>query len=109
MLSVFPNLLSYWLIAPVILRAALGLAFLHEAYAEKTARKITAAIKALIGALFLLGFLTQAAAAAGVIISLYELWQRQSAEVNDRLLLKLAIAAALLFLGPGVLSIDWPL
>ncbi|MEK7209056.1 MAG: hypothetical protein AAB677_02250 [Patescibacteria group bacterium] len=109
MLSIFPTLLSWWMVAPIILRAALGLAFLHEAYAGRTAKKIMALIKTLIGVLFLFGLLTQAAALIGVIISIYELWSRPQPEANDRLLLKLAIAAALLFLGPGSLSLDWPL
>ncbi len=106
MLSVFPTLLDWWLVAPVILRAALGLAFIHEAYAERQTQKIIALIKLLAGGLLILGLTTQAAALVGAIICLYELWRR---ETNDSRLLKLAIAVSLLFLGPGFFTLDLPL
>lgn len=109
MLSIFPTLLDWWLVAPVILRAALGLAFLHEAYGERTVKKIPSLVKAAAGALLVLGLYTQGAALAGVLITIYELWERRTEKSNDHLLLKLAIAAALLFLGPGFFSLDLPL
>ncbi|MBI2100444.1 MAG: hypothetical protein HYT47_00245 [Candidatus Vogelbacteria bacterium] len=106
MLSLFPNLLNYWLVAPVILRAALGLALVHEAYSARREQKVLALAKLLAGGLLIIGLATQAATLVGAIICLYELWRQGT---NDRLLLKLAIAVSLLFLGPGFLALDWPL
>ncbi|MBI2097999.1 MAG: hypothetical protein HYT46_03680 [Candidatus Vogelbacteria bacterium] len=106
MLSLFPNLLTYWLVAPVILRAVLGLAFIHEAYAERKTERVMSLLKAVAGGLLVIGLLTQAAALGGAIICLYELWRLGT---NDRRLLKLAIAVSLLFLGPGFFALDWPL
>lgn len=97
------------MIAPVILRAALGLALIHEAYTERKTRRSIALIKTLAGICLLIGFLTQLGALISVIIIAYALWRRDHPVANDYLLLQLAIAIALLFLGPGVFSLDFPL
>jgi len=106
MLSVFPNLLNWWMIAPVILRVALGLAFLHEAYGERKNNQLIALTKFFAGIGLLIGYLTQIGALIAVVVSLYELWQKGS---TDQRLFKLAIAISLLFLGPGIFSLDLPL
>lgn len=106
MLSVFPNLLNYWLAAPVILRAMLGLVLLHEAYAARRTERVSAAIKLLTGVCLFIGFLTQIGALAAAALSLRELWRQGT---TDQRLLKLGIAVSLLFLGPGFFSLDWPL
>ncbi|MBI4135927.1 MAG: hypothetical protein HY481_00010 [Candidatus Vogelbacteria bacterium] len=106
MLNVFPNLLAYWLAAPLILRAALGLSFLRAAYRERKINRLGAVIKLLTGTAVLIGFFTQISALAAAVISLHELWQRG---INEQRLFKLALAVSLLFLGPGLLSLDLPL
>jgi len=109
MLSVFPNLLNWWMIAPVILRAALGLALIHEGYGLRHKERTVAILKLLTGILLLIAYLTQVAALFALLFTLYELWQHKQPTTNDNLLFKLAIAAALLFLGPGAFSLDLPL
>jgi uncharacterized membrane protein YphA (DoxX/SURF4 family) len=106
MLSVFPNFLSYWMAAPLILRAALGLALLHEGYGSRKTQRITSPLKLALGALFIIGLLVQPAALGAALLTLYEMWRHGQ---NDKLLFKLAIAISLLMLGPGYLAIDLPL
>jgi len=109
MLSVFPNLLNWWIVAPVILRAALGLALVYEVRSFKNGNAVIPLIKVISGALLLIGLYTQGAALASAVIFLYELGWRRDPAANDYRLMKLAVAVALLFLGPGLFSLDFPL
>ncbi|MEK7552866.1 MAG: hypothetical protein AAB505_02035 [Patescibacteria group bacterium] len=109
MLSIFPTLLDYWLVAPVILRVALGLSLIYEVRTVRKVDVVIPLIKVCGGIFLLLGLYTQLAALISAIIFLYELWGRRDPAGNDYRRLKLAVAVALLFLGPGFLAIDLPL
>ena|SRR5581483_11868803 len=134
MLSLFPNLLNYSLVAPFILRVVLGLIFIDlGALKFKSEKKrwvesfnalhlrpadlfvaIYAAVQVIGGILLIIGLYTQAAALVFVIFTAIELYIEWSAkEILKRdfvfYALLLAIALSILLTGPGVYSIDLPL
>ncbi len=117
MLSIFPNLLTYSLFAPILLRLTIGAIFLFWAYANlRSTTKNTPliALEALIGLLLILGLFTQPAALLASIILLYRLGHKVKARafftdgVNYYFIL-LVISLSLLVLGPGSYSFDLPL
>ncbi len=134
MLSVFPALLTYKLLAPFILRVIAGIIFLELGYLklgkEKTAWHLffetihfkpsyffvtlLAAVEIVFGAFILTGYLTQIAALVMAII----LFAESYIELRDGTLLKrdivfylllLAICVSLLFSGAGAFAFDLPL
>lgn len=134
MLSLFPNLFTYELIAPLILRVIVGFIFLNLGYlkfkkekedwviffkliSEKWSVFITKIIGLIeiIGGIFLIiGFLTQGSALFLGIITFLNLYvETQEPSIIKRTipfyLMLVAILCSLLFLGPGFLSIDLPL
>lgn len=133
MLSVFPALLTFELLAP-FLRVAAGLIFLEFGYsklrkerAEKTAffenlglrpgKYFVIAfglIEVVGGAFILIGFLTQLAAAVLAIISIAALFIKMrkpdSLKTDTRAyLLLVAVLISLLFTGAGFFAFDLPL
>ena len=121
-LSLFPSLFSYAALAPFFLRLALGFLFVRMAY-RRTRREgglqqeiITsiawpmAFVEAVIGILLLIGLFTQAAALAALLFVIGSLWfYRRDQERRVILLLALAIALSILFLGAGALAFDLPI
>lgn len=134
MLNTFPNLLSFSLLAPLILRVFLGLIFINLGYLELTSEKkrwseffetvhlkpakmfvIVMGLFEIIGGFFLLaGFLTQMTALVFSIITFGEFY----AEYREETLLKrdiifylllFAISLSLLLSGAGLFAIDYPL
>lgn len=107
MLSIFPTLLDYWLIAPVILRLALGLTLVYGAYTARREQKFFALAKLLAGALLVIGLFTQIAAIISALLIIAALSKKPVQ--YQLLILELAIALSLLVLGPGFIAIDLPL
>ncbi len=118
MLSLFPSLLTFSLIAPFLLRIVLALVVLHFAYVHIMKRQhiavIFGSIQAISGFLLALGLFTQAAALILVII-FGLLMVKQIANkaflsdgVNYYLLL-FVIALSLVLTGPGAFAFDYPL
>lgn len=134
MLTTFPNLLTFSLIAPLILRVVLGLIFVNLGYLELTSEKkrwsvffdtvglkpatlfiIVVGLFEIIGGLFLIaGFLTQMTALIFSIITFGEFY----VEYREETLLKrdvifylliFAISLSLLLSGAGLFAIDYPL
>jgi uncharacterized membrane protein YphA (DoxX/SURF4 family) len=134
MLSLFPNLLTYQLLAPLILRVIVGLIFIDLGHLKLYKEKhqwhmffdtihlrpakyfvIAFGIIELIGGLFLVtGFLTQLVALIFAVILFAECY----AEMTDSKLIKrdlvfyvllLAICLSLVFLGAGAHAFDLPL
>ena len=134
MLNTSPNLLTFSLLAPVILRVVLGLIFINLGYVELTSEKkrwvaffetvhlkpatifvILMGLIEIIGGFFLIaGFLTQITALIFSIITFGEFY----AEYREETLLKrdlifylliFAISLSLLFSGAGLFAIDLPL
>jgi|SRR3989344_2803316 len=134
MLSVFPDLLAYGLIAPVLLRLALGVTFLRFGWGKLRGDKekkasffealglrpgkhyclALALIELAVGILLVVGLYTQVAALVAAIISgvAYHLKAKHSAHMeNSRstFFLLTIIGISLLFLGAGFWAFDWPL
>ena len=134
MLSVFPSLLTYKMLAPFILRLVAGIILLDIGYLklgkEKTAWHdffelihfkpsyffvtLLAVIEIVAGTFILTGYLTQLAALVMAII----LFAESYIEMKDGSLLKrdivfylllLAICLSLLFSGAGAFAFDLPL
>jgi len=134
MLSVFPNLLNYNVLAPFILRLAVGIIFLELGYLklgkEKSSWKmffetihfkpssffvlLLAVIEIIAGAFLVVGYLTQLAALVMAIILLAEAY----VELQDGALLKrdivfytllLVICVSLILTGAGAYAFDLPL
>lgn len=134
MLNTFPNLLTFSLIAPLILRVALGLIFINLGYLELTSEKkrwvafletvhikpsaffvILIGLIEIIGGVFLIaGFFTQMTALVFSIITFGEFY----AEYREETLLKrdlifyfliFVISLSLLFSGAGIFALDLPL
>ncbi len=134
MLSVFPNLLTYGLLAPFILRVVVGVIFLELGYLklgkEKSAWNlffqtihfkpssvyvtILALIEIVAGAFLVVGYLTQVAALVMAIILFAEAY----VELRDGALLKrdivfytllLVICVSLILTGAGAFAFDLPL
>lgn len=129
MLSIFPDLLTYGLLAPVLIRLALGLYFLYFGYALISTREISrnkkvakhfyvpslalGALSITGGVLVLVGFLTQAGALILALVSAYHIATPFSyGKIKDNRIVSLLLftmALSLLFSGPGFLAFDLPL
>lgn len=134
MLNTFPELLSYSLLAPFILRVVLGYLFVNLGYLKLKSEKsrwllffeaakvkpagiflkIFAFIEMIGGAMLIFGFLTQIAAVVLAILTFGELY----VEYKEESLLKrnlifyiliFAISLSLVFSGAGAFALDLPL
>ena len=134
MLNAFPSLLTFSLLAPLILRVVLGLIFINLGYIELTSEKkrwaaffetvhlkpatifvILMGLFEIVGGFFLIaGFMTQVTALVFSIITFGEFY----AEYREETLLKrdvifylliFAISLSLLLSGAGIFAIDLPL
>ena len=134
MLNTFPSLLTFSLLAPLILRVVLGLIFINLGYIELTSEKkrwtaffetihlkpakmfvILMGLFEIVGGFFLIaGFMTQIMALIFSIITFGEFY----AEYRDETLLKrdlifylliFTISISLLLSGAGLFAIDLPL
>ena len=134
MLNTFPSLLTFSLLAPLILRVVLGLIFINLGYIELTSEKkrwhaffatvhlkpatvfvILMGLFEIVGGFFLIaGFLTQIMALVFSIITFGEFY----AEYREETLLKrdvifylliFAISLSLFLSGAGIFAIDLPL
>ncbi len=133
MLSLFPNLFTYSLVAPFIIRIVLGAFFLYygirhhkeEAAAWNsvwndkkigswTVGSILAKVEIVIGVLLVLGLWTQAAAILVIVFNKVEWYKKHGMgwspvpEVWTKIFIS-AMGLALLFLGAGFLATDLPL
>lgn len=133
MLSVFPELFTYSLIAPLILRLAIGCYFLFGGIRKLRENKdnwnnlwsnsslgslalgpILAKIQIVIGIFLLAGLYTQIAAILAIVFAGAECWKRHrgtapSLHESWPTIFVIAISLALLFLGAGFLAFDLPL
>lgn len=134
MLNTFPGLLTFSLLAPLILRVVLGLVFINLGYIELTSEKkrwvaffetvrlkpakmfvIIMGLVEIIGGISLIaGFSTQIAALTFSIVTFGEFY----VEYREETLLKrdiifylliFTISLSLLFSGAGIFAVDLPL
>jgi uncharacterized membrane protein YphA (DoxX/SURF4 family) len=119
MLSLFPSLFAYEQVGPLIIRLTLGITLLYFGY-RKTLKKGTSSgsnarlygiVEIVIGIFLVIGLFTQLAALLNAIILVIKLGFkiRDGAFLTDGInyyILLLAMAVALLFMGPGFLAYD---
>ena len=119
MFSIFPSLLSYQMLAPLLIRLTLGAIFVYWTYKTlksrpNTNKKAIAVIEGVTGLLLIIGLWTQVAAliiTIDLIIRLYQKSQKRALltdGVNYYFIL-LILALSLMFTGAGFVAIDWPL
>ena len=116
MLSLFPTLLSYSQVAPLVIRVLLGIIFLFWCYQtfrkpSTGQQKILAGIEGVVGILFVIGMFVQAAALVASIYFIVRLIERahKKALLTDGVnyyLILLVLALSLLVTGAGVYAID---
>lgn len=134
MLSVFPHLLDFRLYGPTILRIAIGIYLLYFGYMKFVTNKeelwgffeqmgfkpgsyyanSLAVIEIVVGVCFIVGFMTQIAAAIGIVIGIVSMvisirhpGTKLRSPVEYSLLI--AISLAVLLMGAGKGGIDLPL
>src|SRR3989344_7983504 len=117
MLSIFPDLLTFGLFAPFIIRVALGFYFIGTAFAaaQSAYKKKDYSIATwahlktggIGGILVFTGFLTQIGALLLILRLLNDLYRHPATRVLSLLLL--AMAASLLVSGAGFFAFDLPL
>jgi uncharacterized membrane protein YphA (DoxX/SURF4 family) len=119
MLSTFPDLLSYQMFAPLLIRLTLGIILIHWTYKTlrshpDTNKKMVAIVEGVAGLLLVIGLWTQVAAlviAVDLVIRLFGKYQTKSLltdGVNYYFILFI-LALTLLFTGAGFVAIDLPL
>lgn len=127
MLNPFPELLTFGLLSPFIIRICLGIMFVRHGYfklfknrdelAGKTAKNVMIAVgsvEIIGGIMLLLGFLTQIAALVLAILVLsVAIYKKRGGEITKRDLsfavFVFLILISLLFSGAGFFAFDVPL
>jgi len=119
MLSIFPDLLAFGLLAPFFLRITLGLILISRSYRKlkqkgSVAENIIGVSSGISGLFLIVGFLAQPAALLAMFLQLKEIVKKNRQEqlqtpegiLNIVLFI---IALSLLFLGAGFYAFDLPL
>lgn len=119
MLSLFPSLLAYEQVGPMVIRLVLGITLLYFGY-EKLIKKGTSsgsnakaygAVEVIIALFLVIGLFTQLAALLNAIILVIKLSFKArdgklfSDGINYYVLL-LTMAVAVIFMGPGLFAYD---
>ncbi len=122
MLSVFPHLLTWSLVSPLLIRLTLGGVFIYWSYKgikeskglSKTKSKVLGIVGGIAGILLIIGLYTQIAAIFAILILGFCTAKKIASRefftdgVNYYFLL-LIMAVSLLFTGAGFLAFDLPL
>ncbi|OHB09103.1 MAG: hypothetical protein A2W64_02280 [Candidatus Zambryskibacteria bacterium RIFCSPLOWO2_02_39_10] len=114
-LSTFPELLSFGLLAPFLLRLACGV-FIFSIGRERLGKqyKVSSAVYAIVGALLVMGLYTQITAILAFIVIIFDFYTtRKTGALSQEKIVSYALAGiillSLLFTGPGFLAFDLPL
>ena len=114
-LSLFPHLLTYGLLAPMLLRISVGLLRLFAGIERyKKGHRISSILSIISSILIIIGLYTQIAAIAAIVLIFFDYYTEKkishiSKEKNALTILMIAILLSLLFTGPGFLAFDLPL
>ncbi|MEK7130995.1 MAG: hypothetical protein AAB924_01345 [Patescibacteria group bacterium] len=115
MLSLFPDLFNFSILAPFILRIALGVPLINHGLNKviikgKFSQRILGGIVFLSGILLVIGLFTQVSAIVVSLIIIVNsiVGQQDKKPLSDRLI-RLAIAISLILTGPGIFAFDLPL
>ncbi|MSU45128.1 MAG: hypothetical protein EXS47_00630 [Candidatus Zambryskibacteria bacterium] len=114
-LSIFPDLLTFNLLAPALLRLACGLFLLYLGWERyKKPYKWSLFAYVIVGILLILGLYTQIAVIVALIILKFDFWEsRKTTSISrEKYILQVmvnVVLISLLFTGPGFLAFDLPL
>ena len=113
MLSLLPQVLFLTPLAIAVIRITLGVLFLYAAWRQFPEKdvltRIFAALEVVIAIALIVGFWTQAAALAALIVLLVWLFSPKRIYPVSTLLLALVMALSLVVTGPGAFAFDLPL
>ena len=118
MLNIFPDLLSYGLLAPFLLRLVVGIFFVRKGIDDaKKSRvvkevwgRLLSFLEVASGILLIVGAKTQIVSIITLFLSIYAISKLKERGVEFYLYLLLAtISISLLFSGAGFLAVDLPL
>lgn len=114
MFSIFPTLLSFDHVVPLLLRVTLGLIFILWAYSKFRIDRTKSILEGIVGILLFIGFVTQLAALFACGILGFRLFKKikERAFLTDGVnyyLILFVIALSLLFTGAGFFALDLPL
>lgn len=114
MLSIFPSLLSYPLVAYFILRITLFLSLSFLAWQRKNKEyKGFSILEGITSIFILIGLFTQVAVLVSVLLTLieYYLESKKGQNVESKMVkyFMISISISLLLLGPGIFAFDMPL
>jgi uncharacterized membrane protein YphA (DoxX/SURF4 family) len=114
-LSTFPTLLTFGLLAPLLLRLVVGFIIISMSKERrKKPLQYLSLVYIAVGILIIAGLYTQITALIGVAVIKFDFWmdRKHTAHSKDRLIIDVllcAILLSLLFTGPGLLAFDMPL
>jgi len=114
-LSTFPELLTFGLFAPLILRLTAGLFILYRGSERyKKPYQITSVFYFISGILLILGFYTQIAAILALLVLKFDFYTDKKIGLisREKFILQVVvniIVISLLFTGPGFFAFDLPL
>ncbi|MGC9605388.1 MAG: DoxX family membrane protein [Minisyncoccia bacterium] len=121
-LSLFPSLLSFGQVSPLIIRVVLGVTLAYFGYEKIKGRgqssgsnsKMYGGVEIFIAIFLVIGLWTQLAALLNAVILVIKLGikAREKKLLSDGInyyILLLAMAVSLLFTGPGLFAFDLPL
>jgi hypothetical protein len=114
-LAIFPHLLTYGLVAPLLLRFAVAVYILFVAKIKyKHASTFAVLAFGIIGIFLLIGLYTQVVAGLAIILlstDLYQNIKKYDVNLEQKMIFAFAIVIllSLLFTGPGFLAFDMPL
>ncbi len=114
-LSVFPQLLTYSLVAPLILRLAVGILRLLAGFARHRKKHKWLAVFYFLSSLFIIvGLYTQIAVIVAVLLVKFDYYMEKKAgtlspEKKALTILMVVILLSLLLTGPGLFAFDLPL
>jgi hypothetical protein len=114
-LTLFPDLLTFGMIAPLLLRLAVAL-FIVFLGVERWNKKYgwTSFLYFISAALLIVGLYTQIAALLGILVVKFDFWfDKKSINVTYEhwalYSIVVVVLVSLIFTGPGFLAFDWPL
>ncbi len=114
-LTLFPQLLTFQLLAPTLLRLTVGIIILYigkERFSKEY--KYSSLLYFVSGIMLILGLYTQIAALLGIIMVKFDFWVDKKARVTSNehwalYALMTVVLISLLVTGPGFMAFDWPL
>jgi hypothetical protein len=114
-LTLFPDLLTFGMVAPVLLRLSMALFIIFIGY-ERWNKKYgwTSVLYFISAVLLIIGLYTQIGALLGILVVKFDFWfDKKNRNVTSEhwalYSIVVVVLISLIFTGPGFLAFDWPL